>query len=81
MLRCKEVTRLVSESMDHRLGLWQRMNLWMHLSLCRLCAAFSRDLGFLRRASTQFDDNQETESGDAALSDSARERIKKALKE
>jgi len=80
MLKCKEVARLVSESMDRKLGLWQRMNLWLHLSMCRLCAAFSRDIDFLRRASAQMDEQAGEEPGDVTLPQPARERIKEALR-
>lgn len=44
MLSCKEVARLLSESMDHELTLWQRMHLRLHLAMCKLCSGFRRDL-------------------------------------
>ncbi|TWU40238.1 hypothetical protein Q31b_35830 [Novipirellula aureliae] len=43
MLSCKEITKLVSESLDHPLPLRKRMSVWMHLSMCQLCSAFRRD--------------------------------------
>ncbi len=44
MLSCKEVARLLSESVDHKLSLWQRVNLRLHLTMCKLCSGFRRDL-------------------------------------
>ena len=50
MLSCKEVTRLVSQGLDRRLGLWDRLRLRVHLLICDACTAFSRQMEFLRRA-------------------------------
>ncbi|RMG38379.1 MAG: hypothetical protein D6725_07240 [Planctomycetota bacterium] len=44
MLSCREVARLLSESVDRKLGLWQRIHLRLHLAMCRLCSGFRRDL-------------------------------------
>ncbi len=82
MLRCREVSRLVSESMEHELPLRQRLGVWMHLAMCRLCAGFARQLRLLRRAAHE---NPERLIADPAepeppLSQEARERIKDALR-
>ncbi|TWU23228.1 hypothetical protein Pla52o_27640 [Novipirellula galeiformis] len=53
MLSCKEISKLVSESLDHKLTLRQRMEMWMHLRMCRLCSAFRRDLLRLRNGMRQ----------------------------
>ena len=50
MLSCKEVTHLVSEELDRRLGFGERLRLRIHLLICDGCANFSRQLAFLRRA-------------------------------
>ena len=83
MLRCREISKLVSESMERQLPFRQRMEVWMHLMLCRLCAGFARQTRFLRRAAKQ---NPERLAGDsstseATLSQEARERIKAALRD
>jgi len=81
MLSCKEVSRLVSESMDRNLSLWQRVNLRIHLSMCRLCSGFGKDLNDLREAARQQRDEVEREPGfaDSTLSAEARERIQQAM--
>jgi len=49
MLNCKETARLVSEGLDRKLSLWQRMNLWMHLAMCGACSAYRRQVETLNR--------------------------------
>jgi hypothetical protein len=82
MLRCREVSKLVSESMERRLPLRQRMELWMHLALCRLCAGFARQVRLLRRAAQQDSERLvgDTTTPQANLSPEARERMKAALR-
>ncbi len=82
MLRCREVTQLLSESMDRELPLRQRFSLWMHLAMCRLCSGFARHVRLLRRAARENPERlADGPSGpDAALSPDARRRIKAALR-
>jgi hypothetical protein len=82
MLRCREVSKLVSESMERRLPWRQRMGLWMHLAMCRLCAGFARQARLLRRAARQDPERLvgDTSSAEVTLTPDARERIKAALR-
>jgi hypothetical protein len=50
MMSCKEASRLLSQGMDERLPLWQRVRLRLHLAICDACTNFSRHLKVLRRA-------------------------------
>ncbi len=50
MLSCKEVSMLLSQAQERRLGLWEQFGLKLHLMLCSGCAHFSRQLVFLRSA-------------------------------
>jgi predicted anti-sigma-YlaC factor YlaD len=50
MLSCKEVTRLVSQGLDRRLGWLERVRLRIHLAICDGCTNFSRQMAFLRKA-------------------------------
>ena len=82
MLRCREVSKLVSESMERNLPFGTRVQVRMHLMLCRFCAGFARQLRLLRRAARQ---NPERLAGspstpEATLSQEARERIKTVLR-
>lgn len=50
MLSCKEVCRLISESLDRKLAWHQRVQMRVHLLLCSACSSFRRQMQFLRRA-------------------------------
>jgi hypothetical protein len=54
MLSCKEVSHLVSEGLDRRLGWWERARLRLHLAICDGCANFRKQTDFLRRAVREF---------------------------
>ena len=81
MMSCKEVSRLLSESMERKLSFWERMGLWFHLSMCKLCKGFSKDLQQLREAARRHAEDVENDTGDsdAVLSSEARERMKRRL--
>ncbi len=83
MLRCREVSTLVSESMERKLPFGTRMQVWMHLMLCRFCAGFARQIRFIRRAArpTQEQPAGSPSTPQATLSQEARERIKAVLRE
>lgn len=82
MLSCKEVSRLVSESLDRRLTLWQRMQLWMHLLMCGMCARFRKQTLLLHEAAKRYLGIVEELEGDSRdqLGEEVRERIKQTLR-
>lgn len=81
MLNCKEVSKLVSESLDRKLPLWKRVNLWMHLCMCKLCWRFRKDLNHLHNETGQLTSKMEQQviEPDVKLSAESRERIKRVL--
>jgi hypothetical protein len=49
-LSCREASRLISQGMDRRLSLGERIALRLHLFVCDGCTRLTRHVRFLRRA-------------------------------
>ena len=76
---CSDLSRLVSDSMDRRLPLYQRFGIRFHMMLCRYCARYLKQLFFLRKA-IQF--NSATAADEKPynnLSEESRNRIIRAI--
>jgi hypothetical protein len=82
MLRCRDISKLVSESMERKLSFRERVQLAMHLAMCRLCAGFARQIRLLRTAARQDAERIAVTNSDreTRLSPEARQRIKAALR-
>ncbi len=78
---CKEVTRMVSDSMDRDLPLIQRMRMRMHLLMCKYCSRFEKQLALLRKASRSLATHRPDPNASPVLPQDARDRIKQALRE
>ncbi len=65
MLRCKEVTRKLSESQDRELPLAERLQLEMHLAMCHGCRNFRKQLTFLRMACRRYMAGARSSDGDS----------------
>lgn len=81
MLTCREVARLISESLDEELPFRQRLSMRLHLLMCSLCSRFRRQMLFVRQAVHAFAEAAERNELPAhvRLSPAARERIQRAL--
>ncbi len=78
---CKEVTRLMSESLDRDLSGPERLKLRMHFLMCVLCRRFARQVRFVRDALRRPPDRLEGQDlpHPLGLSTEARDRIKRSL--
>jgi hypothetical protein len=81
MLSCKDVTRLLSESMDHSLPLGKRVGVRFHLLICRFCARYKRQLLLIRETVRRLAAMEDAYSSLTVerLSEEAKERIRKSL--
>lgn len=81
MLSCKDVTQLLSESMDHSLPLGKKIGVRLHLVICKFCERYERQLLLIRETARRLVAMEETrgESAGERLSDEARDRIRKSL--
>ena len=73
MLTCKEVTQLLSQSQDRKLGLGERISLEMHLAMCRGCTNFKAQINFLREACRRYAGRDERDA-DRLAADARRMR-------
>jgi hypothetical protein len=81
MVSCKEVTRLISESMDRQMPFGQRMAMRMHLFMCKFCSRYRDQLLLLRNAMRYYLEKIEPSEPllSTSLSLEAREKIKHTL--
>ena len=80
MLNCKEVSEKVSESMDRTLPLHYRLQVKMHLLLCKYCNRFKNQLLMIRGAARVEDVAEDDADLSQCLSEEACQRIKQAIK-
>lgn len=53
-LSCKEASKLISDGMDRRLSVAERITLRLHVGICDACTRFTSQVQFLRRALKAF---------------------------
>jgi hypothetical protein len=79
MFKCKEVTRMVSESLDRKLPLYQRIGVKIHLLMCKFCSRFKKQLLFLRETIRLHVERGNDTELSTKLPPEARERIRKSI--
>ena len=77
MGNCKKVTRMVSESMDRKLPLHQRMGIRVHLFMCKFCSRYRKQLLILREVMRLQEKYAEDTKPPPTLRPEARERIRR----
>lgn len=81
MFNCRDISHLVSISMDQDLAMQQRIGLWLHLMMCRYCARNRRQLLFLRELMRRYGRHCDTLADSIGLPPEARRRIGRKLAE
>ena len=76
---CEDTSPLVSELMDHNLSLGKRIRLRIHLGMCGVCQIYKKQLEVIRALARKLGREDAPSRQEAALSDSAKTKIKKAL--
>ena len=77
---CHDITRLLSESMEHPLPLRTRLLIRLHFTICTWCKRYGEQLKLLRKCGSGFAEKG-CERGAETLPSGAHERLKKALGE
>jgi hypothetical protein len=78
--KCREVVRILSQSMDSRLPLSMRLKLRLHYLICAWCRRYEKHLRELRKFAASVPDHTEAFPQDT-LSGGAKERMKEAMRE
>lgn len=72
MLTCKEITTLVTDYLEGRMGLADRMRFQMHVGMCKHCRAYLKQMKATVAALGQMPDDAEMP---AEVSDELRKRF------
>jgi len=79
MFNCKEVTRMVSESLDRESSFYHRVGIRIHLLMCKFCSRYRRQLLILRDVIHLYTTHSEKIEPSIALPLEAKARIKSAM--
>jgi len=74
MQSCKEISQLISESLDRPLNWRERFSLWLHNLRCDMCSRYAKQLKFLNN--TFADAGLEQSTAQTSLDEAVRERIR-----
>ena len=81
MLNCKDVSRLVSKSLDCELPWYRRLMLRLHLLICGACARYEKQMTFIKENVSRkvAQERELNEEPPQKLPADARARMKQAL--
>lgn len=78
MFQCREISKLVSQSMDFDISWQKKLGIRMHLMMCRLCTRHKRQLEILTQLMNMYSRKLQYEP-EESLPHNAKTRIKLAL--
>lgn len=76
MMSCKKVASLVTVSLDQSLSLTNRLEVFIHLLICKGCAHYKGQMLFIRAASHRLAAQRDANNDGPRLSPDAVSRIK-----
>ena len=76
--KCREMVRILSQSMDEPLPLTMRIKKRLHFLICCWCQRYEEQLQYMRHTARQFPEHAD-QASDVAFSVEARERTKRKL--
>jgi hypothetical protein len=78
-LTCQDTSPLISEMMDHRVSLFKRLKIKIHLSLCGVCLYYKKQLEVIRNLSKNLGREDFPANADENLPEEAKQKIKKMI--
>jgi hypothetical protein len=76
--KCREMVRILSQSMDEPISLTMRIKKRIHFLICRWCQRYEEQLRYIHETARRFSEHAEKAS-DIAFPPDAKERIKQKL--
>ena len=58
MLSCEDTTFLVVKKGQENVGMWDKMRIFMHLSMCKYCSLFAKQNKFIDEQVAKLDDTE-----------------------
>ncbi|MFU8769632.1 MAG: zf-HC2 domain-containing protein [Desulfotignum sp.] len=77
--RCKDVSVLISRSMDDPLPLGTRMGIRFHLMMCRFCRNYQKQLRVIQKILQRLDSQMESDVYSLRLPDEVQKKLKDLL--
>ncbi len=81
MLSCKEVGELLSQGIDRKLKLREKVSLKLHLVICKTCSCYEKQLQFVAHSAHRLMRSNKDGQGIPPLSDEAGIRITRNIKQ
>lgn len=63
MRSCRDITALVSQGLDRKLSLGERVAINLHIMMCSRCRNFQRQTRFIRKAARHYTEHLQSRSG------------------
>jgi len=63
MISCKNVAKLLMSDQLQAQSWWRRMEVRLHLAMCRFCSRLARQIEQLRSATRRMSEQEEADSG------------------
>jgi hypothetical protein len=79
-MNCKETARLLSESRDRPLSLWERIALRFHTAMCGVCNDYGHQLASLSKICEEAGERT-SDCCQSKLPEDCKKRIRDAMKE
>ncbi|MCF6248991.1 MAG: hypothetical protein L3J69_16785 [Desulfobacula sp.] len=77
--KCKDITQLISKSMDEKVPLRIRLGIKFHLMMCHLCTRYKKQLELIQKAMKNFENTDASALPAKKLPDDVKEKIKTYL--
>ena len=79
IFKCKDVSHLISKSMDQKLPLRIRLGVKFHLMMCDVCLRYKKQLELISNAISKIETERENNTPSAHLPDKVKKIIKKNM--